>query len=173
MAESFIGEIRMFAGNFAPLHWAFCDGQLVSTSQNQALFSLLGTIYGGDGRVTFGIPEMRGRLPMHQGDGPGLTPRMLGQRSGSEAVVLNTNELATHTHSLNASLNAADNSDAQGRVLSGSNGVPLYNNSPANPDAMWVSSIGDAGGSQAHTNLMPSLGINFIISLLGDYPQRN
>ena len=93
MSEPFVGEIRMFAGNFAPRGWAFCDGQLLNVSQNDALFSLYGTIYGGDGRTTFGLPDLRGRVPIHAGDGPGLSNRQLGSKEGQERVVLNTNEM--------------------------------------------------------------------------------
>ena len=102
MSEPFIGEIRMFAGSFAPRGWALCDGQLLAVSQNDALFSLLGTIYGGDGRTTFGLPDMRGRIPIHFGSGPGLTPRTLGNKFGSEHETLITNQLPSHSHTLQA-----------------------------------------------------------------------
>ncbi|MDF1642497.1 phage tail protein, partial [Thalassolituus oleivorans] len=103
MSEPFVGEIRMFAGNFAPRGWAFCDGQLMAVSQNDALFSLLGTVYGGDGRTTFGLPDMRGRLPVHQGQGPGLSLRRLGARYGEENVTLTVNEIPPHSHGFMAS----------------------------------------------------------------------
>ena len=118
MSEPFTGEIRMFAGNFAPRGWAFCDAQLLSVSQNNALFSLFGTIYGGDGRTTFGLPDMRGRIPLHQGQGPGLSNRRLGSKGGSEKVTLTTNQLASHAHDMNANTAAADTSAPQGRWLS-------------------------------------------------------
>ena len=108
MSEPFVGEIRMFAGNFAPRGWAFCDGQLLATSQNDALFSLLGTIYGGDGRTTFGLPDLRGRIPVHAGTGPGLSPRRLGAKAGAEKVTLTVNELPSHTHDLVASNQAGN-----------------------------------------------------------------
>ncbi|MBD3756388.1 MAG: phage tail protein, partial [Gammaproteobacteria bacterium] len=108
MSEPFVGEIRMFAGNFAPRGWAFCDGQLLAVSQNDALFSLLGTIYGGDGRTTFGLPDMRGRIPVHQGSGPGLSPRRLGSKSGAETETLTVNQMPSHTHFFLADKNPAD-----------------------------------------------------------------
>ncbi|MEQ9567295.1 MAG: tail fiber protein, partial [Pseudomonadales bacterium] len=107
MSEPFVGEIRMFAGNFAPRGWAYCDGQLLAVSQNDALFSLLGTIYGGDGRTTFGLPDMRGRIPLHAGTGPGLSPRRLGSKSGSEKETLTVNQLASHSHGFNANTGLA------------------------------------------------------------------
>jgi len=172
MSEPFVGEIRMFAGNFAPRAWAFCDGQLLAVSQNDALFSLLGTIYGGDGRTTFGLPDMRGRIPLHQGTGPGLSPRRLGGKSGAENETLTTNQLASHTHDFNA--NTADATDAapQGRVVAKGVGVSFYKAAAQNTD-MASNMIANTGGSQPHTNLMPTLCVNFIIALFGIYPSRH
>lgn len=174
MSEPFVGEIRMFAGNFAPRAWAFCDGQLLSVSQNDALFSLLGTIYGGDGRTTFGLPDIRGRIPLHQGTGPGLSTRRLGSKSGTESVTLTSNQLASHTHDLVASTAAADSVAPQGRVIAES-AAPfryLVGNSTAAPIALNSQSVANTGGAQSHANLMPALCINYIIALFGIYPSR-
>lgn len=172
MSEPFVGEIRMFGGNFAPRGWAFCDGQLLAVSQNDALFSLLGTIYGGDGRTTFGLPDMRGRLPIHSGDGPGLSKRRLGAKGGGEKVTLTVNQLPSHTHPLKASQNPATVSNPQGAVLGAGNGVEMYTGDAA--DSNFASSaVTSVGGSRSHTNLMPFLCINFIIALFGIYPSRN
>jgi microcystin-dependent protein len=172
MSEPFVGEIRMFAGNFAPRGWAFCDGQLLAVSQNDALFSLLGTIYGGDGRTTFGLPDLRGRIPLHQGTGPGLSPRRLGSKSGAEKETLTTNQLASHGHDWNA--NTADGLDGtpQGKVLAKPVGFRFWEPSAQNTD-LASSTITNTGGSQPHTNLMPTLCVNFIIALVGIYPSRH
>ncbi len=171
MSEPFVGEIRMFAGNFAPRGWAFCDGQLLAVSQNDALFSLLGTIYGGDGRTTFGLPDVRGRIPLHQGTGPGLSPRSLGSKGGEEKVTLTTNQLASHTHNFNANSAMATDFAPQGKVLAQAS-VAIYENANADT-SLASSSIANAGGSQSHTNLMPTLCVNFIIALVGIYPSRH
>ena len=174
MSEPFVGEIRMFAGNFAPRGWAYCDGQLLAVSQNDALFSLLGTIYGGDGRTTFGLPEMRGRIPLHQGTGPGLSNRRLGSKNGGEKVTLTTNQLASHTHDFNANTAAADAKTPQGKVLANPDGttVRFYNPVDQTKD-LAPTSIVNNGGGQPHTNMMPTLCIHFIIALSGIYPSRN
>lgn len=171
MSEPFVGEIRMFAGNFAPRGWAFCDGQLLAVSQNDALFSLLGTIYGGDGRTTFGLPDLRGRIPLHQGTGPGLSPRRLGSKGGAENVTLTTNQLASHTHDWNANTAPATGSAPQGKVVAQSSPVKIYHAAPDNED-LASSTVANTGGSQPHTNLMPTLCVNFIIALVGIYPSR-
>jgi microcystin-dependent protein len=162
----------MFAGNFAPRGWSFCDGQLLAVSQNDALFSLLGTIYGGDGRTTFGLPDLRGRLPIHAGDGPGLSPRRLGAKAGAEDVTLTVNQLPSHSHRLKAVSSAATTSNPSSTVtLAQSAGYDLYV-----PDSgrtnMANSSITSIGGSRSHTNLMPYLCVHFIIALFGIYPSR-
>ena len=172
MSEPFVGEIRMFAGNFAPRGWAFCDGQLLAVSQNDALFSLLGTIYGGDGRTTFGLPDLRGRIPLHQGTGPGLSPRPLGSKGGAENVTLTTNQLASHTHDWNANTEPATGSAPAGKVTAQAASPRIYSNQDQGADfASTV--IANTGGSQPHTNLMPTLCINFIIALVGIYPSRH
>ncbi len=174
MSNPFLGEIRMFAGNFAPRGWAFCDGQLLAVSQNDALFSLLGTIYGGDGRTTFGLPDLRGRIPLHQGTGPGLSARRLGSKGGGEKVTLTTNQLASHTHDWNANTALATGSAPQGKVLAAPNPdtIRLFNKVDQTAD-MAASSIANTGGSRPHTNLMPTLCIHFILALFGIYPSRH
>lgn len=171
MSEPFVGEIRMFAGNFAPRGWALCDGQLLAVSQNDALFSLLGTIYGGDGRTTFGLPDLRGRVPIHAGSGPGLSPRRLGAKAGSESVTVTVNELPSHTHPLQASTDAATESSPHGNVLAQSTVARMYVEADPTVD-MATASISSVGGSRSHTNLMPALCVNFIIALVGIYPSR-
>jgi len=177
MSEPYVGEIRMFAGNFAPRQWAFCNGQLLSISQNNALFSLLGTTYGGDGRVSFGLPEMRGRLPVHQGQGPGLSPRPLGMRLGLEGIALNSNQMPSHRHTLNASSDIANSANPGSDVLaSQDDGDTPYAAQPEEPtklENMNSQTLSMAGNSQAHNNMMPYLSISFIICLFGIYPSRS
>ena len=172
MSEPFVGEIRMFAGNFAPRGWAFCDGQLLAVSQNDALFSLLGTVYGGDGRTTFGLPDLRGRLPIHAGSGPGLSPRRLGQKFGTEQETLTVNQIPSHSHTFSGT-----NSDAARTVPTGSyparNTGDLYKAGNAIRVNMSNNALSSIGGSRSHQNLMPFLCVNFIISLFGIYPSRN
>lgn len=168
MSEPFIGEIRMFAGNFAPRGWALCDGQLMAISQNDALFSLFGTIYGGDGRTTFALPDLRGRAPMHLGSGPGLTPYTIGARGGAESVTLSSNQLPVHTHGVQASAFPATSRDGADQVLAqGDTNLygPTADGDIAGPVAV--------GGSQSHTNLMPYQCLNFIVALVGIYPSRS
>ena len=159
----------MFAGNFAPRGWALCDGQLLSTSQNDALFSLLGTIYGGDGRTTFGLPELRGRIPVHAGRGPGLSFRRIGEHAGLERVMLTASELPTHTHAI-ASTGQADTGNPGGKVV-GKAGEEIYTDQPATTMNFAMNAL--AGGSQAHHNLMPFQCVNFIITLFGIFPSRS
>ena len=172
MSEPFVGEIRMFAGNFAPQGWAFCDGQLLAVSQNDALFSLLGTTYGGDGRTTFGLPDMRGRIPNHAGTGPGLSPRPLGAKLGSERETLTVNQLPSHSHDMSASTDAGSQSSSNGQFLASSPNVRVFR--PGGPNSNLLStSVTNTGGSQSHNNIMPFLCVNFIIALVGIYPSRN
>ncbi|WP_281560777.1 tail fiber protein [Thalassomonas sp. RHCl1] len=177
MSEPFIGEIRMFAGNFAPKNWAFCDGQLLAVSSNEALFSLLSNNYGGDGRSSFGLPEMRGRLPMHMGQGSGLSNRTLGARPGVERVTLSSDQMPNHSHGLVASRGEADASTPAGRVLaSQTDGDMPYTPTPGDLtdiEDMDSRSLSPTGDALSHNNMMPYLGVNFIISLLGIYPSRN
>lgn len=176
MSEPFVGEIRMFAGNFAPRGWAFCDGQLLAVSQNDALFSLFGTTYGGDGRTTFGLPDLRGRIPLHQGQGPGLSPRPLGSKGGAETVTITTNQLASHSHDANANNNPAggDSFNPSTRVWAADATQTGLIYATANQDVSLKSdAISNTGGSQPHTNLMPTLCVNFIVALFGIYPSRH
>jgi microcystin-dependent protein len=172
--DPFVGEIRLFAGNFAPRSWAYCDGQLLSVSQNDALFSLLGTIYGGDGRTTFGLPELRGRVPLHMGSGPGLTPRTIGQKSGQERVTLVPANLPGHAHT-NVASNAANSKDPSGAVL-GVPATPAYG-PVGNTIEMNRRAIGPAGSGTGtprdHENVQPFQCIHFIIALFGVYPSAN
>ena len=172
MSEPFVGEIRMFAGNFAPRGWALCDGQLLAVSQNDALFSLLGTIYGGDGRTTFGLPDLRGRIPIHQGTGPGLSQRRLGQKGGAERVTPMANNLASHTHPLQASADAADQTGPAGNVNAESATIDHYVSEPLDTN-MASTAITTVGGGQAHDSMQPFLCIYFIIALVGIYPSRH
>ncbi len=171
MSEPFVGEIRMFAGNFAPRGWAFCDGQLLAVSQNDALFSLFGTIYGGDGRTTFGLPDLRGRVPVHAGQGPGLSERRLGSKGGAENVTVTVNQLASHTHLVKGTNEPADATVPSSRLPAGSSTVSLYASTAPTVD-FNAAAVPAVGGSQSHDNLMPFLCINFIVALIGIYPSR-
>lgn len=174
MSEPFVGEIRIFAGNFAPRGWAYCNGQLLAISQHDALFSLLGTIYGGDGRTTFAVPDMRGRLALHagSGSGPGLTPRPLGQKTGEERHQLTVNELPNHNHSMTASSAAASTDNPAGAVLADTDTHASYS-AGESPDADMAHRTGTSVGNQVHDNMMPFQCLNYIIALVGIYPSRN
>lgn len=172
--EPFIAEIKLFAGNFAPRGWAFCDGQLLPINQNQALFSLLGTIYGGDGRTTFALPDLRGRVPVHPGTGPGLSQYRVGEKGGAETVSLTVEQLAAHSHSLQASKQNGDTSDTPGASLADSKGSDRdYNKSGTVDTEMSKNSIGATGGGQAHENRQPYLAVHYIIALQGIFPSRS
>lgn len=170
MSEPFIAEIRIFAGNFAPRGWAFCDGQLLPISQNTALFSLLGTTYGGDGRTTTALPNMQGRAPMHPGRGPGLTSRRLGQKGGAETVTVSEAQIPSHTHTLRAHNNTGNTGSPEKNSFAQSNGANAYHTSESLVPIANV--LQNNGGSQAHNNMQPSLTINYIIALVGLYPSR-
>lgn len=172
MAEPFIAEIRIFPFNFAPQGWAFCDGQLLPIAQNTALFSLVGTFYGGDGETTFGLPNLQGRLPMHPGHGPGLSARSLGQSGGVETVTLNTSQVPAHSHSVKASTNPGDlDAPNANRGLARSSGGFAYTGEANMVDL--ASPVSTQGGGQAHNNLMPSLTLNYCIALVGVFPSRS
>ena len=176
MSDPYIGEIRMFAGNFPPRSWALCNGQLIAINDNNALFSLVGTTYGGDGRTSFGLPDMRGRVPLHHGNGPGLTPRTIGQKLGVESVTLNPSQIPAHTHSLKASTDTGTQDTAAGAVLASQPGNDFYYaplNEPKDKVGMRADVITNSGGSLAHTNMMPTQCLSFIIAQLGIYPSRN
>ena len=172
MAEPFIGEIRIFAGNFAPRGWALCDGQLLSVSQNDALFSLFGTIYGGDGRTTFALPDLRGRVPVHQGQGPGLTDRRIGAKAGAENVTLTAGQVSAHTHTLRGSSNFGSDTSPTNNVMATASGANIYNSGAATLTQLDLGAVSPTGNSQAHTNVMPFQCVNFIVALFGVYPSR-
>jgi microcystin-dependent protein len=172
--DPFVGEIRIFAGNFAPTGWALCNGQLLPISQNTALFSLLGTFYGGDGKSTFALPNLQDGVPMHQGQGPGLSERFLGEQSGEDFVTLLQTEMPFHTHGMMASPDPADHV-APGNTFSfaASNPGTIYQqNTSANLTNLAFQTIGIAGGSLPHNNDQPYLTLNFIIALQGIFPAR-
>ena len=178
MADPFIAEIVMFASNFAPRGWAFCDGQLLSISQNTALFSLVGTTYGGDGRTTFGLPDLRGRVPMHPGNGPGLSSRRLGEKTGTESNTLNVTQLPSHTHTGTVKCvagpgnsNVAANNFCS-KDLGSQSGT--YHSGPSDADMnTGAVTIGNTGGSQPVNNVQPVQCVNFIIALVGTFPSRS
>lgn len=175
MSEPFIAEIRIFAGNFAPRSWAFCNGQLLPVAQNTALFSLIGTTYGGDGRTTTALPDMQGRAPMHPGRGPGLTARRLGQRLGTETVTISEAQMPSHNHSFNA------DGSTGGPLGGGANASDPVNNylgasvkySASSTNHVNMHDTSNTGGSQSHNNLQPLIAINYIIALQGLYPSRS
>jgi len=174
MSEPFIAEIRIFAGNFAPRGWAFCNGQLLPISQNTALFSLIGTTYGGDGRSTTALPNLQGRAPMHPGRGPGLTARRLGQKGGIETVTLSEAQMPNHNHTLNSTRDAGEQGTLTNVVsLAQSAGGAMYQTSATGLTAMSASATDPNGGGQAHNNMQPFLTLNFIIALVGLYPSRS
>ena len=172
MSEPFVGQIKMFAGNFAPRGWAFLDGQLLAISQNDALFSLLGTIYGGDGRTTFGLPDLRGRLPLHVGQGPGLSNRAIGSKGGTEKETITEAQLPSHTHPMHGTTQPGTDANPEGNALASAPVALPYFVGPQDAN-MAASQIAATGGGQSHTNLMPFLCINFIIALFGIFPSRN
>ena len=176
--EGFLGEIRMFAGNYAPRGWALCEGQLLSISANEALYSILGVTYGGDGRVTFGLPDLRARIPMGAGTGPGLNLRRLGEKLGAEKNVLTVDQLPAHNHNVTVKqVVVADEGDSDDPTdhYPAANGTNLYSTTisgTASSAGLTVSSE-NIGTSQAINNLQPSQCVNFIICLVGTYPSRN
>ena len=170
--EPYVGEIRMFGGNFAPLGWQLCDGSLLSIAEYDLLFALIGTTYGGDGQTTFRVPDLRGRIPLHTGQNPATrTTYPLGSMAGSETVTLTAQQMPAHTHAATAISNATTNvASPQGALWA--NGPQVYSTNAPNT-AMAADAVALAGGSQPHDNMMPYQCINFIISLYGIYPQQN
>ena len=167
MAQPYVGEIRMFGGNFAPAGWMFCEGQLLPISENETLFTLIGTTYGGDGQSTFALPDLRGRLPIHQGAG-----FVLAETGGAETVTLTTPQIPAHTHLLVASGNNAATANASGNVLAQTpSHTPYISGFPASTP-MAANSVGPVGGSQPHDNFQPYLCVSFIISLFGIFPSQ-
>jgi microcystin-dependent protein len=176
MAQPYIGEIRLFAGNFAPAGWAFCNGQLMAISDNEPLFQLIGTTYGGDGQNTFALPDLQGRVPIHQGTSNFGVNFVIGQLAGEETVTLTTQQLPAHSHALRASANASTAGAGPAGNLtantSATTSTPIYS-SAAPGTAMAASAIGTAGGSQPHDNMAPFQCVSFIISLFGIFPTTN
>jgi len=172
MADPFVAEIRIFPFNFAPKGWAFCNGQLLPLSQNTALFSLLGTTYGGDGRSNFALPNLQGSVPMHPGQGPGLSLHDLGETGGSETVTLLASELPSHSHDVSVSQSdGTSQSPASERLASGVGGIAHYA-APNNLTQLSPQAIEPAGGNQPHNNMQPYLTLSFCIALQGIYPPR-
>jgi len=165
-----VGEIRMFAGSFAPLGWALCNGQLMPISENDTLFNLIGTTYGGDGQETFGIPNLQGRVPIHMGQGPGITQNyIIGEAAGVEQVTLTVNQIPQHNHQLIASSDIATQLGPQNSVLAQSTLAQMFIADVADTP-LAATSIAGAGGNQPHDNMQPYVCLNFIISLFGIYP---
>jgi microcystin-dependent protein len=175
MAQPFVGEIQMFAGNFAPAGWEFCSGQLLPISENETLFNLIGTTYGGDGQSTFALPDLRGRIPIHAGQGPGLSSRILSEQFGSETTTLTVNQIPPHNHSILASPSVGNSTGISNSTIAAGTIGRVYtdDNIPDNLDNLNAGTIANTGGSQPHDNLMPYLCINFIISLFGIFPSQN
>jgi microcystin-dependent protein len=169
MAQPYVGEIRMFAGNFAPAGWMFCDGTTMAIAENPTLFQLIGTTYGGDGQTTFNLPDLRGRAPIHFGTG--ASSYQLGENGGVETVTLTVQQIPSHTHSLSASTAIGTQSNPGGNVLANSQGPQPY--IQEDPDGnLNAQTLSPSGGSQPHDNLQPFLGVNFIISLFGIFPSQ-
>jgi microcystin-dependent protein len=177
MSDQYLGEVRMFAGNFAPVGWAMCQGQLLSISQNAALFSLLGTNFGGNGTSTFGLPNFQGSAPMHQGAGPGLTPRVVGEVGGEQTVTLLQTEMPAHNHPVNADTASGTQASPIGGVWAeakkGKNAANHYVPSSASNVPMSPNALTAAGGNEPHNNLQPYLTVTFIIAMVGIYPTRS
>ena len=172
MSEPFLAEVRIVGFNFAPRGWAFCDGQILPINQNQSLYSLLGTTYGGDGRTSFALPDMRGRSPIHVGQSEGGSEHREGQKSGEETHTLSAAEMPQHDHVLHASGTDANTDLPTGHVLARSVETEPYRD-PTNLTNMVSGSVTNVGGGQAHENMMPYLAINFCIALQGLFPSRN
>jgi microcystin-dependent protein len=166
MAQPYVGEIRMFAGNFAPAGWMFCEGQLLPISENDTLFNLIGTTYGGDGQSTFALPDLRGRIPIHQGNG-----FILAETGGAEEITLTTQQIPAHTHPLLGASSIGNSANPEGEVLAESSVASMYQaGAPATP--MAAQAISSTGGSQPHTNFQPYLCVDYIISLFGIFPSQ-
>ena len=172
MSEPFLGEIRMVGFNFTPRGWAMCNGQLLSIAQNSALFALVGTIYGGDGQSTFALPDLRGRLPLHQGQGPGLSSYVIGESIGVESVTLISTQLPMHQHGVVVARDGGRTSSPSGNLLA-SGEADVYTHDTGSAVQMSPQEVALAGGSQPHPNLQPYLCINFVIALEGIFPSRS
>ena len=172
MSEPFLGEIQMAGFNFAPRGWAFCHGSILSIAQNDALFVLLGTTYGGNGQTTFALPDLRGRIPLNQGQGPGLTNRVIGEVGGVDAVTLTQQQIPSHTHQVMASSNAIRTSAPGGNWLA-SGEADIYSRATTPTVGLAPAQLSAAGSSLSHENMQPVLAVNFIIALEGIFPSRN
>lgn len=168
--EPYLGEMAYFSGNFAPRGWALCDGQLLPISQNQALFSLLGTTYGGDGRTNFALPDMRGRALVHAGSGPGLSTRPQGSMFGNEMVSMSVAQMPSHGHTFNSTSDSTISATADGKSLAG---VKMYKENITPDKPLHSKTIGDSGGNQPISTIQPTLAINCIIAMQGIFPPRN
>jgi microcystin-dependent protein len=174
MSQPFVGEIRIFAGNFAPVGWMTCAGQLLPISENETLFNLIGTTYGGDGQTTFALPDLSGRVPIHAGASLSGTTYSLGEAAGAETVALNTSQIPSHTHVQRANPGDGNSFTPGGHVPAASKaGVAQYAPPPGTLVPMHAEAIALAGGSQAHDNMMPYVAIQYIISLYGVFPPRS
>jgi len=179
MSDPFLGEIKMVGFNFAPRNFANCDGYLLAISSNSALYSLLGTTYGGDGRTTFALPDLRGRVPIHTGNGPGLSNRKIGMRSGSETVTLNANQISAHTHLLTDGMVPTTNSVGNqtgpdgNRPATANDGESNYSDGEGTGGIALGGETANSGGDQSHNNMPPFLTIRFVIATAGIFPPRN
>jgi microcystin-dependent protein len=180
MSQPYVGEIRMFAGNFAPAGWMLCQGQLLAISANDTLFNLIGTTYGGDGQSTFALPNLQSRIPIHQGQGAGLSNYQLAQTGGAEQVTLTVQQIPAHTHAAVADGNAATGGNPANNYFAATGTSTVYTvpNAPGNPQPPVFRTLNAAtlraqGGSQPHSNIQPILALNFIIALFGVYPSQN
>ncbi len=175
MAEPYIGQITIFAGTFAPKGWAFCNGTILTVVGNESLFSLLGNAFGGDGVNTFALPDLRGRIPVGLGMGPGLSNWIIGERMGVEEVACAEEDMPPHSHPMWGSSNLVDSTDPSQKVLASDSGLgeTPYVEVSTSPQAMMQTAVSEVGGSQPHPNMAPYMALNYIIALLGVYPSRN
>jgi microcystin-dependent protein len=173
MAQPYVGEIRMFGGSFAPVGWMFCDGQLLPISEHEVLFTLIGTTYGGDGQSTFGLPDLRGRIPVHNGHGPGLSQNyLIGEATGVESVNLTAQQVPSHTHQMVASTGPGSSKNPENNVVGSPPAVTMFFR--ASPNVNLASTmVSSVGGSQPHENMMPFLTVSYIISLFGLFPSQS
>ena len=170
MSTPYVGEIRMFAGNYAPAGWMLCQGQLLPIAENPTLFNLIGTTYGGDGQSTFALPDLRSRAPVHMGQGLGTSNYSIGQQGGVEQVTLTAQQVPSHTHTVNVNNGTPSSSSAGNNLLASASGNTNVYSTSAPDQAMSANAVSKVGGSQPHSNIQPYLAINFIISLFGVYP---
>jgi microcystin-dependent protein len=170
MSTPYIGEIRMFGGNFAPIDWAFCNGQLIAISQNPTLFNLIGTIYGGDGAQTFALPNLQSRIPVHMGSGPGLATYVIGEQTGVEQVTLITNQMPAHNHLFSVNTATASSTNPTNNLVATPTNASFTS---AYDVTMATSMITLSGGNQPHSNIQPILAVSFIIAQFGVYPSQN